>query len=130
MIRTVFLAAALLLAAPLLPSAVLPGTAATAKAAELKLQIRSTYPYRIYLEFYGQKWNHVWPGGGEVYVLKDSKYRTYNLWCRKGDTICYGAWVTTDESIYWGVGRGNTHGCRKCCFTCRDGRTDPITLSQ
>lgn len=117
--------------APLLSTPILgPNTGDTAHAAELKFKIRSTYPYRVHLEFYGQKYNHVWPGKNKVYVLDDSKFHTYNLWCRRGDQICYGAWVTTDEDIYWGVGRGDTRGCKGCCFTCRDGQTSPITLTR
>ncbi|MEM6622257.1 MAG: hypothetical protein AAF674_08525 [Pseudomonadota bacterium] len=85
-----------------------PGKGTTAEAAELKFNIRSEYPDRLYLEFYGQKHGHIWPGNGEVFVLKDSKYHTENPWCQADDTTCYGAWVTTDENIYWGVGRDDT----------------------
>lgn len=130
MIRSIVLAAAILLALPSALSILIPSAGATAAAAELKFKIRSTYPYQVYLEFYGQKTDNVWPGNKKVYILKDSKLHTYNLLCHRGDTICYGAWVTTDEDIYWGVGRGDQHGCKGCCFTCRNGMTDPITLSQ
>ncbi|MEM7058668.1 MAG: hypothetical protein AAF557_13835 [Pseudomonadota bacterium] len=130
MFRSMFLALALVVAAPLVTPEVVTVGGTTAQAAELKFKIRSKYPYQVHLEFYGQKWNHAWPGNGKVYVLKDSKYHTYNLWCRRGDTICYGAWVTTDEDTYWGVGRGDTYGCKSCCYKCVDGNAGPITLSR
>jgi len=128
MFRAIILAALLLSGLPLATPDNTAGT--TAEAAELKFKIRSKYPYRVYLEFYGQNWNHVWPGNGKVYVLKDSRYNTYNLWCRRGDMICYGAWVTTDEDIYWGVGRGDMYGCQACCYECVDGTAGPVTLSR
>ena len=130
MLRTLLIALILSVAAPAITPKVTSDAAGSAQAAELKFKIRSTYPYRLHLEFYGQKWNHVWPGDGKVYVLKDSKYHTYNLWCRRGDTICYGAWVTTDENTYWGVGRGDSYGCTNCCYKCVDGNAGPITLRQ
>ena len=76
MLRTMLIALVLAVAAPAVTPKTLSHGAGTAQAAELKFKIRSKYPYQIYLEFYGQKWNHVWPGKGEVYVLKDSKYHT------------------------------------------------------
>lgn len=130
MIRAIFFAVLIFLAPALGAPVVGTDAGDTAQAAELKFKIRSKYPYRVHLEFYGQKTTHVWPGNKKVYVLKDSKYHTFNLLCQSGDTICYGAWVTTDEDIYWGVGRGDTRGCKKCCYTCRDGNAEPITLTR
>ena len=118
--RLILLALAVLTAA---------GTAIPASADTLTWQIRSTYPYRLYLEFYSQNYDHSWPGGGEVYVLDDSRFHTYRLNCRRGEKICYGAWVTTDESTYWGVGPYNGYGCSDCCLVC-GGRSNRITLSQ
>ena len=103
-------------------------TALPARADQVTWQIRSYYPYRLHLEFYSQDYNHAWPGGGEVYVLKDSRFHTYRLNCRRGELICYGAWVTTDDSIYWGVGNDDTYNCSDCCLRCGQ-RSNRITLS-
>jgi hypothetical protein len=47
--------------------------------------------YRIGLEFYSRtRSNHVWPGGDQQYNL--SRDQTYNLTCRPGEKICFGAW--------------------------------------
>ncbi len=91
MVRSFLLACGLMLAAPTVFPAWMPVSGTTADAAELKFKARSTYPYRMHLEFYGQIFNSVWPGNGEVDVLKDSKYHTDNLWCGRGDKVCYGA---------------------------------------
>jgi len=121
MIRTTVLMAAVLIATAL--------TGAQASADTLTWKIRSTYPYRIYLEFYSQDYNRAWPGGGEVYVLKDSRYHTYRLNCSTGEKICYGAWVTTDQGTYWGVGQNDEEGCSDCCTTC-GGNAGRRTLSE
>lgn len=105
------------------------GSTLQASAEVLTWEIRSTYPYRLYLEFYSQDYDHSWPGGGEVYVLEDSRFHTYRLECRRGEKVCYGAWVTTDESTYWGVGPYNSYGCSDCCYVC-GGRSNRITLTR
>ena len=116
-----------LLAIAAMVAVVLP--AAEAASDTITWQVRSKYPYRLYLEFYSQTYDHSWPGGGEVYVLKDSRFHTYRLNCRRGEKICYGAWVTTDEGTYWGVGAYNSNSCRDCCYVCGQ-RPRRITLTR
>ena len=90
-----------------------------AAAVDMTWTMTSTYDYKVSLAFYSQSGNRVWPGGGEVYVLTDSRAHRFTLACRPGETICYGAWPTGGAtSKYWGVGRDNAQRCRTCCYVC------------
>ena len=81
-------------------------------------RFKNDYPYKIYLKFYSQDRNHVWPGGGKVYVLDDGREHTFHIRGLGGEKVCYGAWVAGDSSTYWGVGKDNEHGCSDCCYYC------------
>jgi len=98
-----------------------------AAADVLTWKVRSTYPYIVYLEFYSQDRDVAWPGGREVWVLRNSKWHTYRLNCRRGERICYGAWTDTRTS-QWGVGEADSMGCRDCCAVC-GGAARRITLT-
>ena len=104
-------------------------TAIPASADTITWRIRSKYPYKLHMEFYSQNRDVSWPGGGRVYVLKDSRFHTYRLNCRRGETICYGAWVTTNQDRWWGVGAYNTRRCSSCCYRCGQ-HTRNITLTR
>ena len=94
-------------------------------------QIRSSYPYKIQLEFYSMDRRGVaWPGGGRAFPLDDSQSKPFTLNCQSGERICYGAWVTGVGRKYWGVGANNRHGCTDCCWTCgRKGKPRAINLT-
>ena len=104
-------------------------TVVPASAADLTWRIRKTYGGTIYLEFYSQSSDRAWPGGGKAYVLRNNRFQTFRLRCRRGEKICYGAW-TRNESRYWGVGRYSEKYCRNCCYRCGGGSTRRITLSR
>ena len=71
--------------------------------------------YKIGLSFFSQtRRNWQWPGGNQQYNLSGSY--TYELNCRPGEKICYGAWRDY-QTYYWGVGHGE-NGCQGCCTTC------------
>ena len=89
--------------------------------------IRNDYYYAIELEFYSQDYDRAWPGGSEVYVLRDGKFHQFTLECYAGEKICYGAWVEGDIYTYWGAGYAGQEGCDNCCSIC-DGGTREITL--
>ena len=81
--------------------------------------------YRLSLRFFKKTGSGgVWPGSGKNYVLSSSE--TYNLGCKSGDKVCYGAW-RDHQTIYWGVGRDGREGCENCCMSC--GGTANISLS-
>ena len=85
----------------------------------------STDRYRLGLSFYSKtRRNYAWPGGNKQYNL--SRSHTYELDCRPGEKICYGAW-RDHQTYYWGVGRSGDEGCQSCCTTC--GGTLQVTLS-
>ena len=56
-----------------------------------------------------------------AYDLNDYETHSFTLNCRRGEKICFGAWVTGNASRYWGVGANNRYGCEKCCFVCGAG---------
>jgi hypothetical protein len=119
-IRNLAAAAALALATF---SAALP-----ALAAEVTFTIRNNHPNALEVELYSQDRNHVWPGGGEVYVLDDGDAKSMALSCKEGENICYGAWIKGDQETYWGVGPNNAQSCTDCCYTCTGGETETIDL--
>lgn len=104
-------------------ASIFAGSVETSSADSLTWQIRSEHPNAVAVEFYSQNRNHVWPGGGKVYVIKDWDTHTYRLSCHSGEKICYGAWVRGRKSTYWGVGNNNRNRCSRCCYTCGGGTT-------
>ncbi len=105
-------------------------TAPSADAEEYSVtfRIKNGYPYRIQLAFYSQNRNAVWPGGGEAYVLQNSRVHEFALRCRPGERICYGGWVEGNARRYWGVGLGNKQHCSTCCYICSGNVTQVIEL--
>lgn len=87
----------------------------------ITFKIRSNYRYKAQVAFYSEDGQRAWPGNGQAYSLNDSEIHTFNLACRPGEKICYGAWATGNEREYWGVGLRNQHGCTSCCARCGGG---------
>jgi hypothetical protein len=102
--------------------------AAPVSADTLVWRVKSEHPNSVSLEFYSQDRNAAWPGGGEVYVIKDWEIHNYRLDCRSGEQICFGAWVRNDTSSYWGAGYNGDEACESCCVTCGNGQTDVQVL--
>jgi hypothetical protein len=84
----------------------------------LRISVRSLDRYKVHLNFHSKNWDHEWPGGGQIYVLGDSEFHTYNLACNPGEKICYGAGRSGNYNRYWGVGISGDNGCTGCCMTC------------
>ncbi|MDB5523134.1 MAG: hypothetical protein JWM58_897 [Rhizobium sp.] len=105
-------------------------TASAASAAEVTFVMKNSHPNAVEVELYSQDRNHVWPGGGEIYLLDDGETKTMALSCQDGEKICYGAWISGDKSTYWGRGPGGTEGCEDCCYTCAGGNTEEIDLGE
>jgi hypothetical protein len=103
-------------------------TVQSALAAEVTFMMRNNHPNALEVELYSQDRNHVWPGGGEVYVLDDGETKSMALSCNQGESICYGAWIKGDQETYWGVGPNNAQTCTDCCYTCTGGATETIDL--
>lgn len=114
---------------PAVALALFVGSVAAGFADSLTWRIRSEHPNAVSVEFYSQDRNHAWPGGSQVYVIKDWDVHTYKLNCYTGEKICYGAWVRGRKSTYWGVGHNNRNRCRTCCYTCGGGRTKVKVLN-
>ena len=92
----------------------------------LTFRVQSTYDYKVQIAFFAQDSSHVWPGPGRAYSLDDSQTQSFPLACESGEKICYGAWVTGDGNLSWGVGPQNDRGCTTCCFVCGDGDMTPV----
>ena len=98
---------------------------------KLTFKIKSDSPRTVYLKFYSQQDNLVWPSSDRSYVINDYQLHYYRLRCNQPfEKICYGAWEKGNTSAYWGVGRDGTKGCRDCCYTCGTGDAGPINLTR
>lgn len=99
-----------------------------ANAQSLEWRFKSEHRNVVSVELYSQDRNHVWPGRNEVYTLDDYSTRIVDISCRRGEKICYGAWVRNTQSSTWGAGRDGKEACRSCCFICDGGRTPILVL--
>jgi hypothetical protein len=95
---------------------------------QIMFVVTSNHSNIVDLEFYANGRNAAWPGGNQVYSIKDSATHYYVLNCRRGEKICYGAGVRGRYSTYWGVGIGDKHGCTGCCYTCEGTSSKHIFL--
>ncbi len=82
----------------------------------------------IQVEFYSEDRNHAWPGGNQAYNLARARDNSWTISCRRGEKICYGAWVKGNSTVYWGVGLNRKQRCETCCFIC-DGSVAKRTLT-
>ncbi|WP_439611625.1 hypothetical protein [Reyranella sp.] len=93
-------------------------------------RVKSDYQYKVQIAFFSQSRSYVWPGPGRAFSLDDARTQSFPLSCESGEKICYGAWVTGDGNLSWGVGPKNDQGCKNCCFVCGDADMTPVlTLS-
>ena len=106
----------------------LGASVAPALADDVSFIMRNEHPNAIELELYSDSRDHIWPGNNEVYLLDDGETKEISLSCQSGESICYGAWISGDQSTYWGVGPGNQVTCTDCCYVCTGGETEEITL--
>lgn len=105
-------------------------TNTSANAAEVTFSVQSLHPNRVQLEFYSvTNRRRAWPGNGKVYSLRDSLEHHFKLECKRGEKICYGAWVDGNPDAYWGAGYNGQHGCSSCCTTCNGGITEDYVLN-
>lgn len=104
------------------------GETARADDSDLTFYVQSYHPNVVDVEFYSQRYDRAWPGGGQVYSLKDSEVHEFTLACESGEKICYGAWVRGTESKEWGVGLDDQYNCDRCCYRCTGGETPILVL--
>jgi hypothetical protein len=104
------------------------GFSGSANAGDVSFIMKNGHPNAVEVELYSQARDHVWPGGDEVYLLDDGESKEISLSCEEGESICYGAWISGDETTYWGTGPNNAQKCDNCCYTCTGGETEEINL--
>ncbi len=97
-------------------------------AQSLEWRFKSEHPNVVDVELYSMNRDHTWPGGNEVYTLRDYSTRNIDISCRRGEKICYGAWVRNSKSSTWGAGVDGKEDCDSCCFICDGGRTPVLVL--
>lgn len=101
---------------------------APASAQSLEWRFKSEHPNVVDVELYSMDRDHAWPGGNEVYTLRDYSTRNIDISCRRGEKICYGAWVRNSKRETWGAGVDGKDDCDNCCFICDGGRTPVLVL--
>ena len=106
----------------------LAGLGLPAFAEEVTFVMNNHHPNAVEVQLYSDSRDHVWPDADEVYLLDDGATKTMTLDCEAGEQICYGAWISGDQSTFWGVGPGKTQVCDNCCYTCEGGATEQINL--
>jgi hypothetical protein len=97
-----------------------------AEAAQMTWRLRSWDKYATNVTFYSKNRNAAWPGGSEVYVIRDFETKSFTISCYAGEKICYGAWTRGSGREYWGAGKGGKKGCKACCYTCEDEFETPV----
>jgi sarcosine oxidase gamma subunit len=102
---------------------------APAYAGDVTFVMNNHHQNAVEVQLYSQDRDFVWPGPDEVFLLDDGETKTMSLACEDGESICYGAWISGDESTFWGVGPGKTQTCDNCCYTCQGGDTEQINLA-
>jgi hypothetical protein len=80
----------------------------------------------VYLRFYDETANLVWPDSTYAYYQNAGQVASYPIACTPGDSICFGIEDETRTS-YWGVGIDNQYTCTDCCAYC-DGKTHSVTV--
>lgn len=95
-------------------------TGRTSQMVTMTWPFRNSHPNVVFLQFYAQYSDRVWPAPNQYIKLDDSDAHDVRLKCWEGEKICYGAW--TEGGSTWGVGRNNRYGCKDCCADCRSGK--------
>jgi hypothetical protein len=113
MIRLAFVA--LLLATP-------------AHAADMAFFVKNQRSHAVAVELFSHDRDMVWPGDDQVFLIEPGSQKSVPISCNAGENICYGAWVSGNDSISAGVGPDNDQPCDTCCFICVAKSTETIDL--
>ncbi|MFH1467647.1 MAG: hypothetical protein ABIO70_24895, partial [Pseudomonadota bacterium] len=63
---------------------------------------------------------HTWPSADKAWSV--SSHGTEQvISCQIGEKVCYGAWLASDPSSYWGAGFDGDSPCTDCCARCGSG---------
>lgn len=105
----------------LIVAAVLAFISLPARSEDYTMQVRSLHPNTVLLKFYSRtRKGKEWPSSTRAWVLDDDNVHRLKLVCRRGERICFGAWVSGSKTPEWGAGVGGSDKCQHCCFTCGD----------
>ena len=99
----------------LIPALMYPRVAA---ADEVKWLLKKAVSDDLQIVFYSKSRPGLhWPGSG-AFNLSSNQETPITLTCEPAEKICYGAWVTHNKNVSWGVGLGGSSGCTDCCTQC------------
>jgi hypothetical protein len=68
---------------------------------------------------------HSW---GPFNPVSDGTLGWINITCKQDEYICFGAWLTDDRSVQWGMGHSRRR-CENCCYFCTGQSNRSILLS-
>jgi hypothetical protein len=97
-----------------------------ARADSMTWQLRSYHPNALEVKFFSQNRKAVWPSATSHYNIKDYKVNSFKLSCIAGEKICYGASVSGNARVTWGMGTDGRQRCTACCYTCGGDTTTQI----
>lgn len=90
-------------------------------------EIRLKTKEKVSIQFRADGRKIAWPARNQGYRLDNKVINTINTPCVKGENICFGAWVSHQQSKHWGSGPNGAYGCKDCCRQC--GKVSPIVLT-
>jgi hypothetical protein len=104
--------------------------ASSAQAAKLGWRWQNRSGQTLNVELYSDiRDGHVWPGNNRTWVVpSDGVIYVNPISCKRGERICYGAWIGDGTGDSWGVGKAKQHSCANCCFVCNGRQTDVIVF--
>ena len=100
-----------------------------ALAETLTFHVRSFHKNQVDIAFYSQNRSFKWPADARAWIIKDYDVHDFTLDCKRGETVCYGAWVRGSDAFYWGVGENDKYRCPSCCYVCEGGSSRTINLN-
>jgi hypothetical protein len=100
-----------------------------AQASDVVVTIHNDHPMSVNVELYSASRQTAWPGNGETWTLADKVAKEFPISCEQGETICYGAWISDNREVFWGIGPDRDQPCDNCCFTCESDGANNINLT-
>jgi hypothetical protein len=79
-----------------------------------KLTDRCSDGVGIYVRFFDETNDLVFPNSSQVYTIGSGRTSTIKLSVKRGAKICFGA-ESTDFGFYWGASLDDSQACASCC---------------
>jgi hypothetical protein len=79
------------------------------------------------VKFFDKTTGGIYPSPTTFYIQNQGDDHRYALQGNMDSQVCFGACISTNANVYWGVGIDGTQGCQGCCSTF--GKNDPTPVS-